>query len=100
MKVLSLEAAMEDLREAVRYYDSVEPALGRSFRDEVRAAVGRIRRLPLAWQAVGDCLRRYLVHRFPYGIIYLMQEDEILIISVAHLHREPGHWKDRIFDNS
>ena len=100
MKVLFLEAARDDLREAVRYYESVETGLGRSFRDEVRAAVGRIRRLPLAWQAVGDGLHRYLVHRFPYGIIYQIQEDEILILSVAHLHREPGHWKDRISDNS
>ncbi len=34
--------------------------------------------------------------RFPYGLIYSNLESEIVIVSVANLHREPGHWKDRM----
>jgi plasmid stabilization system protein ParE len=40
--------------------------------------------------------RRCRTHRFPYGIIYQAKRDEILIVAVAHLHREPDNWLERL----
>lgn len=33
---------------------------------------------------------------FPYALLYAIETDEILITAVAHLHRDPEHYKDRI----
>ena len=97
MKVQFLDAARSDLREAVRYYESRQPGLGRSFRDEVKAVIDRIAALPEAWHPLGENIRRCRTHRFPYGVIYQIRGDEeILIVAIAHLHREPGTWTERI----
>jgi len=39
--------------------------------------------------------RRSLVNRFPFGILYSVQNDQIYILAVMHLHKEPGYWKKR-----
>lgn len=96
MRIRFLEAARDDLRAAQRYYNRQRPGLGGEFRDEVRAAIERIRSFPTAWHPLTESTRRCLTHRFPYGLIYHVREGEILIIAVAHLHREPTHWTDRL----
>ena len=42
-------------------------------------------------------VRRCLVHRFPYGVIYSVDEQssEVLILAVMHLHRQPDYWSGR-----
>ena len=96
MIVRFLEAAQDDLREAVRYYEVQRPGLGAELREEVGSAIERIKNFPEAWQPLSQNTRRCRLHRFPYGIIYQATEDELLIVAVAHLHREPRYWKDRI----
>ncbi|HWE36742.1 MAG TPA: type II toxin-antitoxin system RelE/ParE family toxin [Isosphaeraceae bacterium] len=90
-----LEAARDDLREAVAFYESRQEGLGRRFLEEIRAAVRRIEELPEAWQALDAAFRRCRLRHFPYGVIYRARGDEVLIVAVANLHREPDHWKDR-----
>lgn len=96
MKVRFLVAARDDPSEAVEYYNRQRAGLGTVFREEARAAVDRIRRLPAAWHPLSERTRRCLLHRFPYGIIYHVRHDEILIVAVAHLHRDPEHWQKRL----
>jgi toxin ParE2 len=96
VNVLFLDAARRDLREAIRFYESQRPGLGREFRDEVRATVERIVSFPEAWRLLSERTRRCRTHRFPYGLIYQVKGEEILILAVAHLHREPDRWMDRI----
>ncbi|MGO9597588.1 MAG: type II toxin-antitoxin system RelE/ParE family toxin [Isosphaeraceae bacterium] len=96
MNVRFLEAARSDLREAVRYYNNQRPGLGRELRDEVHATIERITRLPEAWRPLSENTRRCRVHRFPNGVIYQVRSDEILIVAIALLHREPGSWADRL----
>ncbi len=96
MKVRFLVAALEELNEAVRFYNEQRTGLGREFRNEVRAAVDRISKFPEAWQPFSARTRRCLTQRFPYGIIYQVRDDEILVVAVAHLHREPGYWRTRV----
>lgn len=96
MRIRFLEAARDELQEAVRYYNGERAGLGAEFRAEVRTAVERIRQFPEAWQPLSDRTRRCLVHRFPYGVIYQVRDQEILVVAVAHLHREPDYWQGRI----
>ena len=53
---------------------------------------------PTLWSMMDDSqARRCLIHRFPYGMIYALDEEKsgILILAVMHLHREPGYWSER-----
>jgi plasmid stabilization system protein ParE len=96
LKARFLRAAREDLREAAKYYEAQRPGLGAEFREEVRSTVERIKSVPDAWHPLSKNTRRCQTRRFPYGVIYQARSDEVIIVAVAHLHREPGHWKDRL----
>jgi plasmid stabilization system protein ParE len=98
VKIRFLQPAERELGEAVEYYEAQEPGLGFELFEEVWAAIERIEQYPEAWQPVSPRARRCHTNRFPYGVIYQIceEEDEILIVAVAHLHRKPGYWKNRI----
>ncbi len=98
MNLRFLKAAERELDEAVEYYEAQVPGLGAEFLKEVRAARERIEQYPEAWQPISKRARRCLVNRFPYGIIYQIRraENELLIVAVAHLHRKPAYWRNRI----
>ena len=95
MKLRVSRAAETDLAEAAACYDQQFGGLGARLLDEVEAALGRIASFPDAWQPLSENTRRSRLQRFPYGVIYRVQGDELLVLAVAHLHREPGHWRER-----
>ena len=96
MKVRLISPANVELDEAVRYYDHQLPGLGFRFFQEVDAAIEKIRFMPEAWTKIGQRTRRCLIKGFPYALLYVIETDEILITAVAHLHRDPKHYVDRI----
>ncbi len=55
----------------------------------------RILKLPEAWQPLTENTRRRRLTTFPYGIVYRVKADEIRILAVMHLHREPNYWRER-----
>lgn len=87
--------ADKELTEAIAYYEQIEPGLGYDFALEVYSAIRRSVDFPEAWSVLDGDVRRSLVKRFPYGILYAQAEDGILILAVMNLHREPGYWKKR-----
>jgi len=62
----------------------------------VLSAAERISLYPEAWHPLDEGLRRCRMNRFPYGLIYAIENGDILVLAVAHLHREPGYWRDRL----
>ncbi len=91
-----LPEAEIDLLAAIGYYEDCEPSLGIDMAIEVNRAIARIVEFPTAWPSLSEDCRRCLVGRFPYGIIYSIETDFILIISIMNLHRHPDYWKKRI----
>jgi plasmid stabilization system protein ParE len=90
--------AQAELNHTIDYYEANQPNLGYQFAIEVFAAVERIKAYPTLWPLMDDSqVRRCLIHRFPYGVIYASDEEEaeIFILAVMHLHREPGYWSER-----
>ena len=77
--------------------ESSEPGLGYQFAIEIVAAVERIKANAGMWPVLDDQVRRWLVHRFPYGVFYSVdeQKSELLTLAVMHLHRQPGYWSER-----
>ena len=88
--------AETEFLEAISYYEEKEPGLGYEFAAEVYAAIERIMAMPKAWPVLTQDIRRILVRRFPYGVLYGEGKDEIFIVAVMHLRREPGYWKQRV----
>jgi hypothetical protein len=88
--------ADSELDEGVRYYNHQLPGLGFRFFQQVDAAVERIKLMPKAWPQVGKRTRRCLIKGFAYALLYVPEPEKILITAVAHLHRDPEHYRDRI----
>ncbi len=80
---------------AIEYYEECEKYLGYDFAVEVYSAIERVVSYPKAWQIIDNDIRRALVKRFPYGILYSSEAEEIFIVAVMHLHRDPDYWKNR-----
>lgn len=95
MKARFYEAAQLELEEAVSWYEHELPGLGSRFREEVRSALTRVKVFPQAYPVLSQHTRRCLVSGFPYGIVYRYKNDEILVVTVAHLHRRPEYWVSR-----
>lgn len=96
MKVRFLKPAQSEVDDAVSWYDSQSRSLGTQFLDDLDRAVRRIVAYPLASAIIEEDLRRCLLSRFPYGIVYGIDSETVIVIAVAHLHREPRYWIDRL----
>jgi plasmid stabilization system protein ParE len=91
-----LEPAKAELEEVIAWYDQQRSGLGDEFAEEVQNTIQRILNHPRAWTSLSRNTRRCRTNRFPYGIVYAIKEDEILIVALMHLHRRPDYWKDRL----
>jgi plasmid stabilization system protein ParE len=89
-------SAKAELNEAVTYYEACRIGLGTEFLEEIYSTIQRITQFPKAWNQLSLNTRRCLLKRFPYGIIYQINESEITIIAVMQMNRKPDYWKGRI----
>jgi plasmid stabilization system protein ParE len=87
--------AEEEFNKAIDYYEDIEPGLGYDFALEVYSTVRRSVEFPKAWTVLEGEIRRSLVRRFPYGVLYSEEHEEIFVVAVMNLHREPDYWKHR-----
>ena len=86
--------AVKELADSIDYYEDNSPGLGLEFSKEVYSTIQRILKFPKAWSKISQNCRRCITQRFPYGIIYLIKEDEILIVSVMQLNQKPKNWDE------
>lgn len=96
MNVDFLQPAQAELVDAVAYYNLQSEGLGYEFAVEVKRTLGRIMQYPDAWSALSERTRRCRTSRFPYGVVYQVRGETILIVAVMHLHARPGSWKSRL----
>lgn len=95
MKYAFHPAAETKLSEAVDYYEETQKGLGGEFLREIHRTIQNIVTFPDAWSPLSTSTRRCLSKRFPYGIVYQVTKNEVFIIAVMNLNREPDYWKDR-----
>jgi len=97
LKLLRIHpAALEEIQEAIKFYDSKVIGLGELFLDEVDRGIDLIKYSPEMWSKYSRNCRRFLMAKFPFSIIYRMKDKDIEIIAVMHNHRKPNYWRKRI----
>ena len=92
--VLSEEAEVDALT-AFRFYEERREGLGERFRDHVGIAFGRIRVSPELSPIIYRDLRRRLVERFPYAILYRVYPGLVYVVAIMHAKQNPAIWKRR-----
>jgi plasmid stabilization system protein ParE len=95
-QVIILAAAEAELLDGVAYYNQQSEGLGFEFAAEAQRTIERIIRYPLAWNPLSKRTRRCRTNRFPYGVIYQIRIEELLIVSIMHMKREPDSWRNRL----
>lgn len=101
MKSLRIdEAAEEELAAAAEWYDGQRDGLGAEFLNAVEDLLPQIQAQPERGGAVpgaesDERIRRLMMKRFPYSIVYMQLPDEIRVLAFAHARRRPGYWRNR-----
>ena len=96
VNVQFVNTANDELANAIEYYNYQLPGLGSEFYKEINRAINRINKFPYAWTKIGLYTRRCLLKRFPYALYYTLENESILILAIANLHRKPEYYKNRI----
>lgn len=90
------ELADQELNEAAQYYELETPGLGHAFLNEVERCLRFISEHPEAGPVVRGHVRRRLLRRFPYALLYSIKPQGIRILAVMNLKRRPNYWVGRI----
>jgi len=93
MRIEFLDPAGAEFIETIAYYNLQSEGLGFEFAVEIKKAMERILQYPNAWSPLSKRTRRCRTNRFPYGLIYQIRSNTILIIAVQNLHKHPDSWK-------
>jgi plasmid stabilization system protein ParE len=88
--------AEQEFIEAAAYYEQHVTSLGERFGSEVRRALDRLLEYPELGFPLDADLRRLMLTRFPYYLIYSSSSAVLRVVAVAHAHRRPGYWRTRV----
>ena len=87
--------AEQDIEEAASWYEKQSAGLGNEFLDEVLVTLERVAELPSLYPIIYRNTLRALIHRFPFGIYYRVEGEQIVVVAVMHGSRNPTRWKKR-----
>ena len=87
--------AVAEARAAFEWYQARNERVAGLFLAELDLAIERIVETPERWPRYLRGTRRFLLRRFPFGVVYRQVAETIQIVAVAHGRRKPGYWKER-----
>jgi mRNA-degrading endonuclease RelE of RelBE toxin-antitoxin system len=96
VRAWSLEAAKAELEEAIEYYGKQSQRLGERFKRAVDQAIGKVLENPTRWPRIEGDFRRCRVAKFPYGVVYCIDNGELVIVAFMQLNRHPKYWQPRV----
>jgi hypothetical protein len=95
-------AAVAEIDAAGEWYDTQLPGLSFELLDAIDDAILLILERPNAWPREGMVadreIRRFVMRRFPFSLVYYIADDVIRIVAVAHAKRKPKYWSERLRD--
>ena len=89
------DAADLELNEAADFYDLESPGLGDVFLYDVERAFAQIREFPDAAPSVAPGVRKLVLAKFPFMLIYSVRVDVIRVLAAAHQRKRPYYWRGR-----
>jgi toxin ParE1/3/4 len=87
--------ALIEYAEAVQYYAEKQTGTAQAFINAVEDAILRIKEFPARYVVIDEDVRRCATSKFPYAVLYTIEQDYILILAVMHCSRDPEYWKER-----
>lgn len=99
-KVIFLPQSEDEMNDSAIFYESQSRGLGREFLEAIKKGTNDISHQPRAYPILRNDIRRKLIGRFPYGILYREEEELIVVIAVMHLHRAPEYWRHRVSETT
>ena len=84
------------MTEAALFYESARIGFGGIFLDDVQRAIDVIRERPEVGATIAYGFRRALLRRFPFSVVYWIEDGEIVIAAIAHQRRRPSYWIKRV----
>lgn len=95
MNVSFSPLADQELNDAAQYYKLESPGLGAAFLTEVQRCCDAIVEYPDSGHLVLGSIRRRLVRRFPYAVLYTTRPGVVRVLAVMNLKRRPAYWIGR-----
>src|SRR5262245_56731359 len=92
--VLRPQAQLE-IAAAMDWYESERSGLGDEFGQAVETMLDVIQRNPEQYQQISAKLRRAVLHRFPYSIVYTVADEQVIIAGCVHNRSHPRRWIGR-----
>lgn len=96
MKSRFLVPARDEFLAAVDFYEDRAAGLGNELIGEVEYAIEIVLKNPEVGSSFTKRTRRILLRRFPYSVIYIVEQKILVIVAVAHQRQRPGYWKGRL----
>lgn len=96
MRVIFDPRAKTEFDEICQYYQRQKTGLGDDFTEMVRQGLQRLLAQPESCPVEFGDIRRAVLKRFPYKLLYSIETDHLYVIAIAHQHRKPDYWIDRI----
>ena len=91
-----LAVAEQDIQAAVLWYDQQRPGLGDIFIADLQEILEHIRLQPEMYRRIDGPVRRAVLHRFPYSVLYRILTDELEVVAVLHFKLHPGKISSRL----
>lgn len=94
-ELIVLPAAIREAAQARQWYAPRSALAEQAFIAELDHAVREITEAPARWPFYLHGTRRFLMHRFPYMIVYRLKDGTVTVLAIAHSARRPGYWRKR-----
>ena len=95
LEVIVHPEAEVELHAAADFYNERRSGLGYALATEINQSLEMISLNPHAWPELEPGLRKKVLRRFPYNIVYRIKTDHIRILALMHQRREPNYWRAR-----
>lgn len=92
-RVLVDPQAAAEARDSFLWYLERNPAAARGFQAAVDEAIDSLAEAPYRWPEIEPGIRRRLLNRFPYSMLYSMDEHTVTVLAIMHHKRHPNAWK-------
>ncbi len=88
-------AAQAEHLENVSYYERQHPGLGALYLTDFTFTMDAVCSAPQRYLVVDAPIRQARLKRFPFHVLYRFEQDDVLILAIAHYRRKPNYWKER-----